>query len=173
MQNNDKSPMATVLSVLVVILIAIAAFFFFTRDDAEDTDNTEDTEETTNTTDTTTDTTDTTETEIPETTTINLAAQNESGQNGTAFLEEVGSQVRVTLTLTNPSTTAEPAHIHTGNCPTPGAVVFPLTDVVNGTSVTMIDTNFNELVNMGDLAINVHKSSAESSVYFACGDLEF
>jgi hypothetical protein len=102
-----------------------------------------------------------------------LDEQNDSGQSGTAVLLEVGSQLQVTLTLTNPVTTPEPAHIHAGSCPNPGAIVFPLTNVVNGTSVTVLDTNLAALEAMGALAINVHKSAAEAQIYFACGDLEF
>jgi uncharacterized protein YxeA len=175
MQNNDKSSMPMVISVLVIILIAIAAIFFFTGDDdSDDTSNTNTEEETTQTTGTDTNTdSQIEETQIPETTTFNLTAQNDSGQNGTVVFEEVGSQVRVTLTLSNPSANPQPAHIHSGRCPTPGAVVYPLTDVVNGTSVTALDTNFNELVNQGDLAVNVHKSSAESNVYVSCGDVVY
>lgn len=103
--------------------------------------------------------------------TINLTAQNNSGQSGTMLLEEVGSQVRVTLTLANPNTTSEPAHIHVGACPNPGAVKYPLTNVLNGTSVTMINGSLASLKSEQPLAVNVHKSAAESSVYVSCGDL--
>jgi hypothetical protein len=102
-----------------------------------------------------------------------LDAQNGSGQSGTVALEQVGNQVQVTISLTNPRSTAEPAHIHTGSCPSPGGVVFPLTDVVEGGSVTLINTTIAELIAQVPLAVNIHKSAAESSVYFACGNLVF
>lgn len=101
-----------------------------------------------------------------------LSEQNDSAQNGTVELEEVEGKVLVTITLSNPTSVEEPAHIHEGICPNPGAIVFPLENVVNGTSVTTIDTTLADLEEMGDLAINIHKSAAESSVYYACGDLE-
>jgi hypothetical protein len=79
----------------------------------------------------------------------------------------------VTISLGNPNATSQPAHIHVGSCPTPGAVVFPLTSVVNGTSVTMLNTSLEDLIAQGELALNVHKSEEESSVYVACGNLDF
>ncbi|MEP7103972.1 MAG: CHRD domain-containing protein [Candidatus Dojkabacteria bacterium] len=100
-----------------------------------------------------------------------LTAQNGSEQDGTAVLTEVGSQVQVTLHFPTGVSTPEPAHIHMGSCPTPGTVVFPLTDVVDGASVTMLDTSISALKALGNIAINVHKSAAESSVYMSCGDI--
>jgi hypothetical protein len=105
--------------------------------------------------------------------TFDLNEQNDSGQNGTVTLEEVGeSQTRVTITLSNPTTVEEPAHIHTGQCPEPGGVVYPLENVVSGSSTTLLDVTIDELRSEGDLAVNVHKSVAESSVYYSCGDLD-
>lgn len=104
--------------------------------------------------------------------TFELTEQNGSGQNGTIVLEEIDGSVRATLTLTNPVATPEPAHIHVGRCPNPGAVVYGLTDVVNGSSVTMIDATLSEIRAQGDLAVNVHKSAAESDVYVSCGNID-
>lgn len=104
---------------------------------------------------------------------FDLDAQNNSGQDGTVKLEQVGDQVRVTISVANPMATPQPAHIHNGNCPNPGSVVYPLQNVVNGSSVTMLDTTLAQLAAMGDLAVNIHKSSTESSVYYSCGNLDF
>lgn len=105
--------------------------------------------------------------------TINLDEQSSSGQSGTAVLEEQNGKLVVTLTLSGtPLTVAQPAHIHVGSCPTPGAVKFPLTDVLDGTSVTTLDTTLGELKTMGPLAINVHKSASESKVYTSCGNVQ-
>lgn len=106
--------------------------------------------------------------------TVALAAQNNSGETGTALLEEVDGKLRVTVTVQNqPSGSTQPAHIHTGSCPTPGAVVYPLASVAGGGSITTIDTTLAELKARGALAINLHKSAAESSVYVACGNIAF
>lgn len=105
--------------------------------------------------------------------TFTLTSQNSSGQNGTVTLTESGSSTKVTINLSNPITTSEPAHIHLGSCPTPGLVKYSLTNVINGSSITTINAKFSDLQSLGALAVNVHKSAEESSVYVSCGDLNF
>jgi plastocyanin len=85
-----------------------------------------------------------------------------------------------------------PAHIHTGQCPTPGDVVFPLNDLggdnaTNGTpmatdmmgsssavpvdfSLTKVDSALNDLLD-GNHAIVVHESAENIQNYILCGDL--
>ncbi len=105
--------------------------------------------------------------------TVNLDTQNKSGEYGSAMLQEVNGKVVVTLNIVGyPKGVPQPAHIHVGSCPNPGAVKYPLTSVLNGQSVTTIDTTLAVLKAMGKLAINVHKSVSESSVYYSCGDLK-
>jgi len=107
--------------------------------------------------------------------TITLLEQNESGQSGTAVLTELDdSSVVVVLNLMGGElTAAQPAHIHVGSCATLGAVQYPLSNVVDGSSETTLDMTMEELIASSEtLAINVHKSAAESSVYTACGDLK-
>ncbi len=106
--------------------------------------------------------------------TVTLGEQNGSGQSGTALLEESGGKTTLTLTLTgNPADgVSQPAHIHVGACPTPGEVKYPLTPVVNGASVTTLDVTLAGLTAQLPLAVNVHKSATEASVYTSCGDLK-
>lgn len=104
--------------------------------------------------------------------TVQLAAQNNSGEPGTATLEEVNGQVKVTLTLQGGVSAPQPAHIHTGACPNPGAVKYPLNDVIAGKSETTLGVNLASLQSEGALAINVHKSAKEMSSYASCGNLE-
>lgn len=106
--------------------------------------------------------------------TVNLFEQNDLGQTGTAVLRENESgQLMVELSMTGGSFSApQPAHIHLGSCQEPGAVEYPLTNVVDGESVTTLDVSWSELVAADTpMAINVHKSAAEASVYTSCGDL--
>lgn len=103
--------------------------------------------------------------------TVVLSEQNDSGENGTVSLKEVGGKVMVSVSMTGAPATAQPAHIHTGSCPKPGAVTYPLTNVVDGMSETTLDVTLAELKTQMPLAVNVHKSAAESGVYVACGDL--
>ncbi len=105
---------------------------------------------------------------------VTLAEQNASGESGTAKLWEKDGKVVVAIKVTGePEGADQPAHIHVGACPNPGAVLHPLTNVVDGKSETTLNTTLAELEAKGPLAINLHKSAAESKVYIACGDIVF
>jgi hypothetical protein len=103
---------------------------------------------------------------------IMLAEQNESSESGKVTLTEKDGKTMVSIMLDNGPATPQPAHIHTGACPTPGAVKYPLTNVVNGKSETTIDETLQDLMTQLPLAINIHKSVAESKTYVACGDIK-
>lgn len=105
---------------------------------------------------------------------IPLESQNNLGQSGSARItENAQGKAVVSLTLTGGDfSEPQPAHIHVGACPIPGAIKYPLTSVENGTSQTTLPIGLAELQLSADkMAINVHKSAAEASVYSACGDL--
>lgn len=102
---------------------------------------------------------------------VGLAEQNDSLQEGVATLVPEGSRTRVILNIDGvPAESIEPSHIHAGACPTPGAVKYPLNNVVNGTSETVLDVSLEQLLAQLPLAINVHKSSKELKAYVSCGD---
>lgn len=107
---------------------------------------------------------------------VRLDEQSDSGQVGVASLNEENGQVKVVLTMVSAPgasvSAAQPAHIHVGSCPNPAAVKFPLTDIVNGSSETMIPTTIAELKASLPLAINTHKSASQLTVYTSCGDLK-
>jgi hypothetical protein len=103
---------------------------------------------------------------------VDLDEQNDSSQSGTARLREEGGKVIVTLDLEGGRFTApQPAHIHTGACPKPGAVKYPLTNLTNGESETTLDVSLAQLMSELPLAINVHRSAAQQTIYTACGDI--
>ena len=105
-------------------------------------------------------------------TTVTLAAQNASGESGTATLTQQGTDLVVVIGVTGePSGASQPAHIHTGACPNPGGVVHPLTNIVDGKSTTTLANVILADVADGNHSINLHKSAAESAVYVACGDI--
>lgn len=111
---------------------------------------------------------------VAQSVTLDLTEQNDLGQSGVATLvEDVDGNLVVTLAMIGGEfTEPQPAHIHVGACPEPGAVEYPLTNVVDGESETTLDVSWADLVALGEpLAINVHKSATEASVYTACGDL--
>jgi hypothetical protein len=103
---------------------------------------------------------------------ITLNEQNGSGQNGTAVITEVNGKAKVIVNLPGkPSQLAQPSHIHVGTCATIGAVKYPLTNVATGSAQTTLDISLDQLLAQLPLALNVHKSVAEISVYSACGDI--
>lgn len=105
--------------------------------------------------------------------TVTLAEVTDSAtkQTGTATLVEKNGKVVVTVKVTPVQSGPQPAHIHVGSCPGVGAVAYPLTNLVNGTSTTMLDVTMADLKAKKPLAINIHKSADESKVYTACGSL--
>lgn len=112
--------------------------------------------------------------EVVTQTTVTLNSQNDSGESGTATftsLTEGGTQVVLSLTGA-PADEPQPAHIHIGTCADIGAVSLPLSAVVNGQSTTVLNVSLASLLEATtSLAVNVHKSIAESNVYVACGDI--
>ena len=103
---------------------------------------------------------------------VALSAQNNSGMNGTATLTSMDGSTLVELALTGaPAGITQPAHIHTGSCATIGGVVYPLEFPVNGVSETTLNVSLDAILAQLPLALNVHKSPEEVSIYVACGDL--
>lgn len=102
-----------------------------------------------------------------------LYEENSSGQSGTAVIEDVNGLARVTVDIIASSETGteQPAHIHLNNCADIGAVAYPLNNVIDGGSVTILDLTVDELMSDLPLSLNVHKSIAEADIYVACGDL--
>lgn len=103
---------------------------------------------------------------------VALSAQNNSGEAGTATLKETDGKVVVSLSVTGERKGAiQPAHIHLGSCPNPGAIKYPLANVVDGKSETTLNVTMDQLRGELPLAVNVHKSVAQSKVYVSCGNL--
>jgi len=105
---------------------------------------------------------------------ITLKEQSNSSEMGTATLTEDNETVIVSLSLTGfPENVSQPAHVHNGSCLNLSEIVYPLTNVLNGTSETTLNVTFSQLESELPLAINVHQSEENSSVYVSCGDLVF
>jgi hypothetical protein len=108
-----------------------------------------------------------------ESSVVTLSAQNDSGMSGVATLTGMNGNTFVELNLTGaPVDVTQPAHIHTGSCADIGGVVYPLIFPVNGISQTTLTVPLDTILANLPLALNVHKSAAEASVYVACGDLK-
>ena len=96
---------------------------------------------------------------------------NEINQFGKATLVEKDGQVEVTIDVNKvDGLNNQPAHIHAGSCPDVGDIIFPLNDVVDGRSVTLINATIDQL-RESPMAVNVHKSAEEISVSTSCGNI--
>ena len=107
----------------------------------------------------------------PSTLTVKLAAQNGSGENGTATLTQAGGDVQVVIALSGAPATAQPAHIHTGTCSSLGGVAYPLTSVTGGKSTTTVKGVTIAQLLAKPTAINVHESADDLQKYVACGNI--
>ena len=100
-----------------------------------------------------------------------IIGEGGSGQNGTVTLipgPNNTTTVRIAITG-EPAAAVEPAHIHTGSCPAPGAVKYPLTNVIHGASLTTVNA---PIATLGaGLSVNIHQSAAHLNIYKACGNL--
>lgn len=103
---------------------------------------------------------------------IPLIADSNSGQSGFAEIKEINGKAKVEITMSGaPLNSIQPAHIHVGNRPNLGAVKYPLNNVVNGMSETVLTVSLDQLLSERPLGINIHKSAAEIGISVASGDL--
>lgn len=104
--------------------------------------------------------------------TVNLGAGRDEGRmTGTATLTDLGGgRTRVVVRVSPVVNPNMPAHIHADRCPGVEAVVFPLTNVMNGESTTEVNASLADIMARGK-AINLHRSPQEVPIYVACGNL--
>jgi hypothetical protein len=103
---------------------------------------------------------------------ITLGAGRDASQTGKADLIPQGDKTQVVINIQpGAAGVPQPAHIHVGACPGVGAVKYPLSNVVDGKSTTVVDAALPDLLK-GGYAINVHRSAQEAGVYVACGAIE-
>ncbi|QQG47365.1 MAG: hypothetical protein HY044_04550 [Candidatus Woesebacteria bacterium] len=107
----------------------------------------------------------------PNETRIILGQQNGSYETGMAVLSEKDGKTTVSITVNGqPKGIAQPAHIHTGACPNPGAVLYPLSSVINNVSTTVLNVKLSDLMKKLPLAINIHQSATQMGNYVSCGN---
>jgi predicted lipoprotein with Yx(FWY)xxD motif len=102
---------------------------------------------------------------------VKLDNGRDGNQPGTAVLVAQGAKTDVYMFIKPLAGVIQPAHIHEGQCPVPGAVKYPLTDLVDGKSKTTVDVALADLLK-GGLAINAHLSKADIGKYVACGAIK-
>lgn len=104
--------------------------------------------------------------------TINLGPGRDGDQTpATATLNAQGTKTEVVLTIKPAAAgVSQPVHIHEGACPGVGAVKFPLTNIVDGKSTTVVDAQLKDLLT-GGFSINAHESTTNAGKYVACGGI--
>jgi hypothetical protein len=103
--------------------------------------------------------------------TVTLQTLNGSGVTGTVSFAAISDKTGVEITVEPGGNLDMPAHIHPGTCadltPQPK---FPLENVRNGSSKTVVPASIDELF-AGGLAVNIHRSNDDLKTYTACVDL--
>jgi len=108
----------------------------------------------------------------PKTASLMLNERDRSGQSGKASLKEVDGKVVVSIfTEGGPSGVRQVAHIHAGTCENLGEIAYPLTSLYNGESETALEINMDQLFSGQQMALNVHKSSLQTSGSNSCANL--
>lgn len=108
-----------------------------------------------------------------DTVTVTMGPGRDGSQTGTATLTDMGAQTEVVLNIQpGPAGVEQPVHIHAGSCPGVAAVAFPLTNIVNGTSTTVVDATLASL-QTGGFSINAHQDTTQAglAVYVSCGNI--
>lgn len=107
----------------------------------------------------------------PTTSTVQMKAESDSAQDGTATLTQKGDDLEVVVNITPGADTGDqPAHIHKGTCPGLGEIVKALNPVTNGKSTTLLTKTRLEEVSGGGFVVNVHNST-QGSKYVSCGEI--
>jgi hypothetical protein len=101
--------------------------------------------------------------------TLQFGPGRDATQAGSVTLVPTGNQTRVTIDVA-PAGASQPAHIHVGPCPGVGAVEFPLTNVANGKSETVVNASWEQL-QASPHSVNIHRSPTEVAIYTACVNL--
>jgi hypothetical protein len=102
--------------------------------------------------------------------TLDLAAQNGSGQSGMARLTADGEKTHIVVEVANAPEVAQQSHVHKGTCDEIGDVVAPLENVVDGKAESVVDMSLPEL-RRGGLIVHAHKSEAEYDTSVACAEI--
>jgi hypothetical protein len=108
----------------------------------------------------------------PSTVTLKLYAQNRPGETGTVTLGQSPGGVKIVVTMAGGQNGSQPIHIHAGTCANPNPEPkYTLTNIVNGSSTTIIsDITLGDLLK-GQYIIDVHESSADITKYVACASI--
>jgi hypothetical protein len=108
----------------------------------------------------------------PATETVKMHALNNSGQNGTATVSDLGGKVRVAMNLANePATASEPSHVHFGHCPKIKAIpAYNVGPILKGKATSIVDLSWAQ-INSGKYVVMVHQSAQAMGTYESCANI--
>ncbi|CAN5289969.1 hypothetical protein BH10PAT1_BH10PAT1_2280 [soil metagenome] len=102
-----------------------------------------------------------------------LTPLNKSGESGMVSFSEVDGKVMLALSMKGfANGVTQPVNIHPGTCASWGAIKYPLTSLLNGSSLTTLDVTMADLKTAGTKwAVVVRKSVPSSSTAVSCGEI--
>jgi hypothetical protein len=108
----------------------------------------------------------------PATETIKMHALNNSGQNGTATITDLGGKVRVSVKIANePASASEPSHVHFGHCPEIKAIpAYNVGPILKGKATSTVYLSWAQ-INSGKYVVMVHQSAQAMGTYETCGNI--
>ncbi|MBV8602180.1 MAG: hypothetical protein JO359_11505 [Candidatus Eremiobacteraeota bacterium] len=109
----------------------------------------------------------------PDHVTIALNALNDSGETGTATLQQAGPDLLVFVRMKDTVADNQPVHIHEGTCaklnPKPQ---YPFPNITARRSQVKLRNVTIASLLATPHAINVHRSTTQAGIYVACGDIK-
>ena len=100
-----------------------------------------------------------------------MEAVGGSGVSGTATLVQIGRKTKVTVNITPGDPGAsQAAMIRRGRCGDEGQVDYLLFDVVDGESISIINTP-TQFLQFSSVHINVHAGAAADTPIVSCGNV--
>ncbi len=104
---------------------------------------------------------------------ILLDELNDSGIKGSVQVKEEKSKAKVLVTLAGVKEGDDIyMHIHEGECPEVGKILYDLNTLKDGSSETPLEISVKELKEKLPLAVNIHTLEGENEVEVACGNIE-
>jgi hypothetical protein len=108
----------------------------------------------------------------PASETIAMHSLNNSGQDGTATITDLGGKVLVAVSIGNEAATAsEPSHVHFGHCPEIKAIpAYNVGPILSGKATSVVNLSWAQ-INSGKFVVMVHKSTQAMGTYESCGNI--
>lgn len=104
---------------------------------------------------------------------VPMPSHNRSDQAGRAYFSDESGKTKVALDI-SPWTVGvpQPASIRAGTCAAMGAIRYPLNNIVEGKSETILTPATHFIHGLGDSIVVIGKSASEPESIVSCGNLK-